>query len=77
MRTAPSLEAKIVDSEPEGSEIKILGEENEWFQVEYQGETAYMAAEYIEVKDLEHTALTLEAYQQKCEEERAAQGKNS
>ena len=73
VRTGPSLEAKILDSEPEGREIKITGEKNEWFQVEYEGDTAYMAAEYIEVNGLEHTALSLEAYQQKCEEEQAAQ----
>ena len=71
VRTEPSLEAEILGTEAEGEVIRITGEENEWFQVDYRGETAYMAAEYIEVNQLEHTALTLEEYRQKKEQEAA------
>ena len=73
VRSAPSLEGSVLGSEAGGEEVKITGEENEWLQIEYQGNDAYMAAEYIETKDLEHTALTLEEYEQMRAAEEAAQ----
>ena len=73
VRTEPDLSASVLDTEPEGDTVKITGEENGWYQIDYQGKAAYVSAEYIEAEEPDHTALTPEEYRQKQEEEKAAQ----
>ena len=72
VRTAPDLTAGILGTEPQGDEVKITGEENGWYQVNYQGQTAYVSAEYISPEEPDQTALTLDEYQQRQEAEAAA-----
>ena len=72
VREAPSLEGTVIGSEPQGDEVKITGEEDGWYQVDYQGKSAYVSAEYIEVSEPDQTALTPEEYSRKQEEEAAA-----
>lgn len=72
VRSAPSLSGKVLGQEPEEETVKITGEEDGWYQVEYQNGEAYVCADYVEVKDPDQTALTPEEYQEKKEAEASA-----
>jgi len=53
MRTAPSLDSDVVKTVTEGSEVRIVNAENhEWFRVEFNGSTGYMAAEFLELPSI-------------------------
>lgn len=51
VRTAPSLEGEIITLLEKKSEVTRTGIAGEWYQVEYQGQTAYMFAEYLMEKE--------------------------
>lgn len=50
IRSSPSTGGQWVATVSEGCDIIILGQENNWYKVAYQGQVGYMYAEYVEPK---------------------------
>lgn len=71
VRKEPSLESQQIGSEPQGTRIQLLGQDGEWFQVRIDGTDAYMFADYITVNELEESAMTEAAYEEKLAQEEA------
>ena len=68
IRSTPSLEGEVVGAKPQGSQVTLIGQEGDWYQVDLgEAGQAYMFAEYIEIE--ENRALTMEEYQAKLEAE--------
>lgn len=62
VRNKPSLDGKQIGSRQKGSTVEILDQEGEWYQIKNgESDAAYVAEEYIEIK--EATALTMAEYQ--------------
>ena len=73
IRKTPSMDGDVIGSKSRGSMVKILGQEGDWYQVEYGNDSqGYMFAEYINIEEV--TALTMEEYQ---EQQAAAAGSAS
>lgn len=68
LREEPSLESRQIGAVPQGTKIRLLGRDGEWFQVQIDDADAYMFAEYITEDDLEATGMTEEEYLQKQQE---------
>ena len=49
LRQAPSLEAAVIKLIPMGYEIQVLGAENSWAQVVFEGSTGYIRSDFIEI----------------------------
>ncbi len=47
VRTLPSMDGEILTLLPAGKSVICTGSTGEWYQVEYEGKTAYMFAEYL------------------------------
>ena len=47
VRTAPALTGEVVTLLPRGTKVVVTGRTGEWYQVEYEGKTAYMFADYL------------------------------
>ncbi len=54
MRSGPGTENSIVTKLYEGSVAKIIGINNAWFKVKYNGETGYISPEYVEVVEYQN-----------------------
>ena len=48
IRAGPGTDNKKLDAVPNGSELTVTGIENGWATINYNGETAYVSANYIE-----------------------------
>lgn len=48
LRKAPSTDGEIIVTIDSGSEMLLIGEENGWAQVTYNGQTGYVSADYVE-----------------------------
>lgn len=72
IREEATTDSRVVAQETEGADVKILEEKDGWYKVEHGGEEVYMSADYVELGELSHSAMTEEAYQQKLAEEEAA-----
>lgn len=61
IRSEPSTESEILDLAEDGSKLPLLVEKpsDGWYQVEYNGKSAYVSAEYAEVVE-----VTLDEYNQ-------------
>ncbi len=46
-RKAPSTEAAVICSLSEGAQLNVVGLEDGWFKVEYNGQTGYISGEYV------------------------------
>lgn len=62
VRSGPSTDAEVLGLAADGSTLPLLKEtpSNDWYQVEYEGETAYVYAEYVkprQVTQSEYDAL--------------------
>ena len=52
VREKGNMEAKVIGALYQGEDISVLGRTNDgWLKVEYQGKTAYVSAEYVELKE--------------------------
>lgn len=69
VRQQPSLDSPQIATMPQGSSVEVTGKEGDWYQVSCRQETAYMAAEYMKIDDLEETALSVEEYQELLEQQ--------
>ena len=47
VRTAPALTGEVLTLLPRGTKVVVTGRTGEWYQVEYEGRTAYMFADYL------------------------------
>ena len=47
MRQEPNTEAAVVTVLPEGFEVKYISEDNDWTQVEYEGQTGYVSSDFL------------------------------
>ncbi len=74
VRKEPSLDAGIVGLLADGQAVEAISEEGDWVKVSYEGETGYVAAEYVRVEFGIDTAETMEAVlaRQEAERKRAA-----
>ncbi len=61
MRSGPGTENSIVTKLYEGSVAKIIGINNAWFKVKYNGETGYISPDYVEIVAYQNTASTAKA----------------
>lgn len=61
IRSGPSTDSEILDLAEDGSKFPLLVEKpsDGWYQIEYDGKSAYVSAEYAEVVE-----VTLEEYNQ-------------
>lgn len=59
IRSAPSTDAEILGMAEDGSYLPLLIERanDGWYEVEYEGESAYVSAEFAQVRD-----VTMEQY---------------
>ncbi|CUN61071.1 C40 family peptidase [Sarcina ventriculi] len=57
-RTAPNLSSTIIGSLTEGTQVKILGESNGWYNVEYNGVVGYAYGEFISITGSSSTSST-------------------
>ena len=57
-RTAPNLLSTIIGSLAEGTQVKILGESNGWYNVEYNGVVGYAYGEFISITGSSSTSST-------------------
>lgn len=46
-RKSPSTDAAVIGSLAEGAQLKVVGLENGWLKVEYEGQTGYISGEYV------------------------------
>lgn len=47
IRAKPSMAGAVLDAAPNGSQIQILGRWQDWYVVEYNGQTGYASSRYI------------------------------
>lgn len=47
IRSQPSLNAPVIGQAPKGAKVTILGENGDWYQIQYQNVTGYASKEYI------------------------------
>lgn len=47
-RKTPSTDAAVIGSLAEGAQLNVVGLENGWFKVEYEGQTGYISGEYVD-----------------------------
>ena len=58
VRSGPGQEHSVQATVPNGSTVSILGEENGWYQIQYNGNsTGYVLKDYVHRRDL-HTRFT-------------------
>ena len=70
-KEAPEESAAAVAELPEGSQLLVTGEENGWYQIFYQGKTAYVPSDAV-VASTEVDQEALDQEMQKAEEEGTA-----
>lgn len=71
VRKEPSLDAGIVGLLANGQAVEAIAEEGDWVKVSYEGETGFVAAEYVRVEFGIDTAESMEAIRARQEAERA------
>ncbi|MDE6220094.1 MAG: cell wall hydrolase [Lachnospiraceae bacterium] len=71
IRKEPSLDAGIVGLLADGQAVEAIAEEGDWVRVSYEGETGFVAAEYVRVEFGIDTAESMEAIRAREEAERA------
>ncbi|MFQ5629346.1 MAG: SH3 domain-containing protein [bacterium] len=49
VRARPDIQGKIVGALPTGKIVEILGQKGGWFEISYQGHSAFVSDDYIEV----------------------------
>ncbi len=49
LRESPSLDGKVIASIPNGATINVLGDNGEWYAVEYQGRDGYVSKVYVDL----------------------------
>mgnify|MGYP004641974851 FL=1 len=49
LREYPSLEAAVLGSIPNGAQLDVLGEQGEWYAVEYRGKDGYVSKAFVDV----------------------------
>ena len=64
VRTQPSLEAETVGSLGNNRQVKVLGAEGEWYQVSYNGSSAYVYSDYVSLENAVQGAVTVDEYQE-------------
>lgn len=64
VRTQPSLEAETVGSLGKNRQVKVLGAEGEWYQVSYNGSSAYVYSDYVSLENAVQGAMTVDEYQE-------------
>ena len=52
VRKFPGTDSAIVGKFAKGTEIEVENIDNGWARVNYNGETAYVSAEYIKIKEV-------------------------
>lgn len=63
VRTQPSLEAETIGSLGNNRQVKVLGAEGEWYQVSYNGSSAYVYSDYVSLENAVQGAMTVDEYQ--------------
>lgn len=71
VRKDPSLDASIIGLLAEGQAVEAISEDGDWVTVSYEGETGYVAAEYVRVEFGIDTAESMEVIREREEAERA------
>lgn len=62
-RSAPSLQGTVTQVVPKGQYVEVLGYANDnWINVDYNGQVGYMSTKYTIVTPQEDTALNIIAY---------------
>lgn len=72
VRTQPSLEAATMGSLANGSRIAVQEAEGEWYQISYNGNTAYVYSDYVSLEDAVEGAMTVAEYQESLQKTEAA-----
>ena len=50
-RDGASMSAGVIAGLPNGTQVKIIGVNGNWYQVEYNGRTGYISSDYLTQKD--------------------------
>ena len=48
LRSEPSTSGQVLTVLVQGTTLKMLGEENGWAKVDYQGQSGYVSLDYLE-----------------------------
>ena len=56
IRESADSSSKIVTNAYRNDDIKVIGEEGDWYKVEYEGKTGYISKEFVEVKEYTPTS---------------------
>lgn len=73
VRQNPSLEAEQIGSMAQGSSVSVKKNQGDWYEVSYQNQTAYMAAEYLTLDEVDETALSMAEYEEQLRKEEERQ----
>lgn len=59
VRDEPNVESAVLTQVPKGEELEVLEVLEEWVMVSIDGDTAYVASEYVTVEEKLNTAVTM------------------
>jgi len=59
VREQPNTESEIVTLVPNGEELEVVKENEDWVEIQLDDETAFIAAEFVEVDQKLDTAITM------------------
>ncbi|MEE8835837.1 MAG: SH3 domain-containing protein [Eubacteriales bacterium] len=62
VRSGAGLDQTIIGAYGQGQDIEILGSENGWYKVNYEGVTGYVSSDWVKAGDGVHTAMTNDEY---------------
>lgn len=59
VREQPNVDCEIITTVPHGEELEVLSVQGEWIEIDLDGESAYISAEYVSVEEKLSTAITM------------------
>lgn len=69
IRAQANTDSQILAVTENGSKLKVLGDQDGWYHIDYNGEDAFVKAEYLKLDDLSSVAMTTQEYQEKLQAE--------
>ena len=72
IRSGPSTETEILGKYYNGTVVQLTGEEGDWYTISYNGGTAYLHKDYIQLLTEEETAASAASYSMETHELKAS-----
>ncbi len=71
IRAQASTDSRILAVTDNGSKLKVLGTQDDWYHIDYNGESAFVKAEYLKLDELNSVAMSTQEFQAKLQAEAA------